>query len=141
MKGSNFVTLTVGHTYLNRKGEIRVIVRHNSRAIDYKFEDSEERIYTLDGHFFFDGRQDDRDLVVDITVSGDVTPVKESISDPDQRSVRDNIARRADEARRTDFAIAAMQGKLANGTYSSIAHDAWAVSDLMEAEWQRRFGR
>lgn len=68
----------------------------------------------------------------------------ESISDTAQAQVRSAIARRADEARITGFATAALTGLMADPVISSgkrAAGIAWATSDAMEAEWQKRFGQ
>lgn len=73
--------------------------------------------------------------------------VSESISDPDQANVRSAIARRADEARITSFATAALTGLLGvfaprlGDKTSAYASMAWQIADAMEAEWQRRFKR
>jgi hypothetical protein len=153
MTTRNFGTLTVGHTYYNRAGEMRMISKCHGNVIDYSFEDTEGRVYTSDGHFYFDGTKDIRDLVKDITISGGfnvtitgdrppaVNPtvkVTESISDPDQQAVRNNIARRADEARITSFANAALT---LMHRQQFPAYEAWIIADAMEAEWQKRFGK
>lgn len=67
--------------------------------------------------------------------------VSESISDPDQASVRSAIARRADEARITSFATAALTGVALYMTTAGATAAAWRIADAMEAEWQRRFKR
>lgn len=70
-------------------------------------------------------------------------PVTESICDADQQQVRNTIIRRADEARITGFATAALQTTREATFNSDEAHAkrAWHIADAMEAEWQKRFGR
>lgn len=129
-----------GKHYVQRNGNIVGPVTVDSHDTWPVSAANTNDIWRADGTYSLLDHESPYDLVAEAGVV-EPAPVRESISDPDQRSVRDNIARRADEARITTFANTALQGLLTRSDGVHTVSRAWNIADQMEEQWKLRFGK